>query len=103
MTAPKEANIKTKLSDYSRAISALDQKQYKTCTDNDMSLGLVFRDMNLASSNVIESTPTIYVNGRRLQGIKDVSELRELISEAKAEAVGERQKETGLGVAGNSK
>jgi protein-disulfide isomerase len=48
-----------------------------------MSLGLVLRDLNLASANNINGTPTLFINGQRKQGIKDVAELRQLITEAK--------------------
>jgi Thioredoxin len=54
--------------------------------DNEMSLGLVLRDINLASSLNINGTPTIFINGHRLQGVKDADQLRELIAEARKES-----------------
>src|SRR6185437_4809945 len=43
------ANVKQKLPEYAQPIKALDLKTFQSCLDNEMSLGLVFRDMNLAS------------------------------------------------------
>jgi protein-disulfide isomerase len=51
-----------------------------------MSLGLVFRDMDLASSNQVTGTPTLFVNGHRVAGVKDAAQLRQLISEALKDA-----------------
>jgi protein-disulfide isomerase len=50
-----------------------------------MSLGLVFRDINLASANEVNSTPTLFVNGHRVAGVKDADDLRRLIAEAAKE------------------
>jgi len=50
--------------------------------DNQMPLGLVFRDMDLASSNQVNGTPTLFVNGHRVAGVKDAAQLRQLIVEA---------------------
>ena len=47
-----------------------------------MSLGLIFRDMDLAAMNGVDATPTVYINGQRLLGIKDADQLRRLIAEA---------------------
>ena len=57
-----------------------------------MSLGLVLRDINLANSNRVNATPTLFINGHRLQGVKDAAELREVIAEAAKETRGEAGK-----------
>jgi hypothetical protein len=51
-----------------------------------MSLGLVLRDLNLASANNVNGTPTLYINGQRIQGVKDVNEIRRLLNDARKEA-----------------
>jgi predicted DsbA family dithiol-disulfide isomerase len=43
--------------------------------------------MNLASANQITGTPTIFINGRRIEGVKDPAQLRQLIEDAKAENI----------------
>lgn len=79
-------NIKPKLSEYAQNSKSLDRKSFQNCLDNEMSLGLVFRDMNLASANKVEATPTLFINGHQIPGIKDAQQLRDIIAEAKKEA-----------------
>jgi protein-disulfide isomerase len=79
-------NIKQKLAEYARSEKLVDAKSFQMCLENDLSLGLVFRDMNLASANNIDATPTLFINGRRLTGIKDTAQLQRLIAEAKKES-----------------
>ncbi|HZS57078.1 MAG TPA: thioredoxin domain-containing protein [Bryobacteraceae bacterium] len=64
-----------------------DFAEFQNCVDNQMSLGRVLRDLNLASANNISGTPTLFINGQRKQGIKDAAELRGLIAEAKKAAI----------------
>ena len=75
-------NIKQKLSEYAENSKSLDTKSFQTCLDNEMSLGLVFRDMNLAAANNVEATPTLYINGHLVPGVGDIKQLRALIVEA---------------------
>ena len=79
-------NVKQKLSEYAGNTKALDTKSFQACLDNEMSLGLVFRDMNLASANNVEATPTLYINGHHVPGVRDAQQLRDFIAEAKKEA-----------------
>jgi protein-disulfide isomerase len=80
-------NVKQKLTEFARTAKSLDVNLFQSCLDNEMSLGLVFRDMNLASANQITGTPTIFINGRRIEGVKDPAQLRQLIEDAKAENI----------------
>ncbi|HST78715.1 MAG TPA: DsbA family protein [Verrucomicrobiae bacterium] len=79
-------NIKQKLSEYSHTIKLLDTTSFKNCLDNEMSLGLVFRDMNLASANNVQGTPTLFINNHRIPGVRDANQLRELIAQARQES-----------------
>jgi protein-disulfide isomerase len=80
-------NIRQHLLDFAKSTNSLDLQQFQSCLDNQMSLGLVLRDINLASANNISGTPTLFINGQRIQGIKDAAELRQLIAEAERESV----------------
>ena len=51
-----------------------------------MLLGLVFRGLNLAAANNIDATPTLFINGYRIAGVKDVDQLRKLIADAERDA-----------------
>ena len=81
-------NIHEKLLAFAKSAKSLDVAEFQNCLDNQMSLGLVLRDLNLASANNISGTPTLFINGQRKQGIKDAAELRGLIAEAKKAAGG---------------
>jgi protein-disulfide isomerase len=80
-------NLKQKSNAFAKDVEGLNFSEFENCEENQMSLGLVLRDMNLASANNITATPTLFINGRRVQGIKNASELRQLIADAEAEKV----------------
>ncbi len=80
-------NVKQKLREYAQNAKSLDMKLFQNCLDNEMSLGLVFRDMNLASANNVEGTPTLFVNGHRIAGLKDVKQFEQLIETAQKEPI----------------
>jgi len=48
--------------------------------------GLVFRGLDLAAANNIDATPTLFINGYRIAGIKDADQLRKLIADAQRDA-----------------
>lgn len=83
-------NIKSKLVEYAKVSKKLDMQSFQQCMENEMSLGLVLKDMNLASAYQVNGTPTLFINGRRLQGVKDAAELRQLIAEAEKGAASVR-------------
>jgi predicted DsbA family dithiol-disulfide isomerase len=76
-------NIKQKAAEYAQN-SKLNIDQFKSCLDNDLSLGIIFKDEDLASANNVTATPTLFINGKRVQGVKDEKELLALIKEAQA-------------------
>jgi protein-disulfide isomerase len=78
-------NIKERLSDYARESRMINTAEFKNCLDNELSLGLVFRDENLATANNVNGTPTLFVNGRRISGVKDAADLRMIIDQAEAQ------------------
>jgi predicted DsbA family dithiol-disulfide isomerase len=79
-------NVKQKLVEFAARINSLDQRAFQSCMDNELSLGLVFRDMNLAAANDVNATPTLFVNGHRISGVKDAAQLRGVIEDAAKEA-----------------
>ena len=80
------SNVKEKLLSLARASPKLDITICQSCLENEMSLGLVFRDLNLASAYDVNATPTVFINGQRAAPIKDSAQLRQLIAEAEKEA-----------------
>ncbi|HEX4228458.1 MAG TPA: thioredoxin domain-containing protein [Bryobacteraceae bacterium] len=58
-------NVKDRLLEYARQIKGLDLTNFQDRLDNQLSLGLVLKDMNLATAKNINSTPTLFINGSR--------------------------------------
>lgn len=78
-------NAREKLGEFAKGVAALDQAVFQQCMDNGISLGLILRDMQLAETYQVSGTPTIFINGRRVQGIESAQKLRELIVESRTE------------------
>ena len=65
-----------------KAAPELNISNFQSCLENEMSLGLVIRDIDLGTTNQVTGTPTLFINGHRVQGVKDQTQLRALIGEA---------------------
>lgn len=79
-------NAKQKLGELAKASKGVDAAAFQKCMDNGMSVGLVLKDIDLAEENQISGTPTLFINGHRVQGVESAAKLRELIAEARKEA-----------------
>ena len=79
-------NVHTKLLDQVKTLLAVDTKAYQTCMENSMSLGLVVKDTEAGTANQVRGTPTLFVNGKRLAGVRSADDLRAAISEALQQA-----------------
>jgi protein-disulfide isomerase len=79
-------NAKEKLSELAKDNKGVDAAAFQKCMSNGMSVGLVLKDIDLAVANQINGTPTVFINGHRLQGVESAMKLRELIAEARKEA-----------------
>jgi len=79
-------NAKEKLDELAKGTKGLDATAFQQCMDNGMSVGLVLKDMNLAEVNHVNGTPTLFINGHRLEGVENAAKLRELIAESRKES-----------------
>jgi protein-disulfide isomerase len=78
-------NAKEKLREFANGVHEMDQTGYQRCMEDGMSVGLVLRDMQLAQAYEVSGTPTIFINGRRVEGVESAKKLRDLIGEARVE------------------
>jgi len=76
------ANVGEKLTQFAKQVPDLNIIEFQRCIDNQLSLGLVFQDQNLAATYEVTSTPTLFINGRKIPGIRDAEHFRELVQEA---------------------
>jgi protein-disulfide isomerase len=70
--------------DLAAGIHGLDIKQFDTCVEQQMSLGAVIRDRDLASRLGVRGTPTLFLNGEQLRDISTSSALHHALEEALA-------------------
>jgi protein-disulfide isomerase len=85
-TAITAGNAKEKLAGFASATKGIDAAALEKCLATGMSVGLVLKDMNVAESHQINGTPTVFINGHRIQGVESAAKLREMIAEARKEA-----------------
>ena len=79
-------NAKEKLTEIAKNSKGVDAAAIDKCLANGMSVGLVLKDLNVAESYQINATPTVFINGHRIQGVENAVKLREMIAEARKEA-----------------
>ena len=59
----------------------LNEEAFSACLDSGRMAGEVARDTNVAQSEKINSTPTFYINGQKLVGVKPIAEFKRIIDE----------------------
>lgn len=59
--------------------SRIDIGRYRQCMDNQMSLGLVAKYIKAASLYEINGTPTVFINGKRVEAVRTLTELDMLV------------------------
>jgi protein-disulfide isomerase len=79
-------NAKEKLAEIAKNSKGVDAAAIDKCLTTGMSVGLVLKDLNVAESYKINATPTVFINGHRIQGVQNAAKLREIIAEARKEA-----------------
>jgi protein-disulfide isomerase len=59
-------NAKEKIRQIAQKTESLDYPRFQECMNDQMSLGLVLRDLDLAAANSVDATPTLFINGHRI-------------------------------------
>ena len=80
-------NAKGKILEYARAIPELDAGKLQECLAGGEPSAIVAEDMRFAAANDISATPTFFVNGYRVQGIRNAEQLISIIHERMEKAV----------------
>jgi protein-disulfide isomerase len=78
-------NLKEKASDVARD-SGIDVAKFQECLDGRRTLDAVKADLSEATSLGINSTPTFFINGRRMAGAPDAAGFKQMIDQALAGA-----------------
>jgi protein-disulfide isomerase len=63
--------------------SNIDHKLFHDCVDRGLTVGLVMKDEELGHKNGVSATPTLFINGSRVNGAQDAAQLKRLIDAAR--------------------
>jgi protein-disulfide isomerase len=77
-------NLQEKLVAVADADPALNHDAFHDCVNEALTMGPVSKDVELGKRFGVEATPTIFVNGTKIQGVRDAAQLKDLIEQAKA-------------------
>jgi protein-disulfide isomerase len=74
-------NFGQRLTDWARTTAGVDQKDFERCVSQTLTSGQVERDIALGNELAVNSTPTVYLDGK-LVGDPSLEKLRSLIARA---------------------
>ena len=57
----------------------LDQDEFRSCLRGDQSLEIVKEDGDLAHQNGVSATPTLFINGEKIEGVQQYEVYKEII------------------------
>ncbi|WP_135227888.1 DsbA family protein [Deinococcus fonticola] len=73
---------KERLKELAVNVEGLDQAKFATCLDTDATVAAVDTDTKMAEDNKVSGTPTVFVNGKRVENSMSYDELKKAIDEA---------------------
>jgi protein-disulfide isomerase len=73
-------NVREKVAAFITANAGVDKVQFDKCMDKKLSAGGVAQDVDLGNKNGVHVTPTLFINGTKYDGAKDLTQLRAIIS-----------------------
>jgi protein-disulfide isomerase len=65
--------------EYVRTLNGVDVNKYQACVENKAAAPLVQADVDFATANRLAATPTLFVNGYKMQGVNSAEQLRNII------------------------
>jgi protein-disulfide isomerase len=87
------ADAPKRINDLATEVPGLDMERFRECQKRQMSLGAVIRDREMGRHAGVLATPTIFLNGVELPGVRNGAELHRYLSDAlrknKEEPLGE--------------
>jgi protein-disulfide isomerase len=81
-----EENVKTRIMDLARSLPGINFAAFQGCVEKQESLKTVLRDVSLGNMAGIYATPTLFVNGWRLDGVGNADELKKIVAFALEDA-----------------
>ena len=79
-------NAKSRVLELAKSIPGINFEAFQTCVEKQAALKNVLRDVSMGNMASIYATPTLFVNGWRLDGVGSASELKEVVAYALLDA-----------------
>lgn len=79
-------NAKSRILVLAKSIPGINFEAFQTCVEKQAALKNVLRDVSMGNMASIYATPTLFVNGWRLDGVGSAGELKEVIAYALQDA-----------------
>jgi protein-disulfide isomerase len=78
------ANATEKLTAAADTQPGLNHDTFHQCIDEGFAVGPVAKDVELGNKYGVHATPTLFINGTKVEGVRDAAQLKQLIAEARA-------------------
>ncbi len=82
-----QGNIQQQFMNFAGGTEDIDEQEVSACTERNAAEPVLARDKLLASKLGVHGTPTIFINGKQIRGVRSAGELTEVIDRAAAEQV----------------
>lgn len=79
------ANARTRLLEVAGKMQGMDMKAYQTCVETSQTSEAIRQDVAVGAAHEVRGTPTFFINGRRIAGMRSLEDLRALIADAEKE------------------
>jgi protein-disulfide isomerase len=76
-------NIQAKITETVRSMSSIDMAAYQKCVDESQTAALVKQDSAAGAANEVRGTPTFFINGRIMAGMRSLEDLRAIVADAR--------------------
>jgi protein-disulfide isomerase len=74
--------VKQKLRAYAQSIRGVDVAAYQGCVDSGKAAEIVRADQRLGAAAQVRGTPTVFINGTMLPGLRSPADLHAAIEQA---------------------
>jgi protein-disulfide isomerase len=78
------ANINDKLLAVADSQSGLNHDAFHECIDQALTMGPISKDVELGKRFDVHATPTVFINGTKIEGVRDAAQLKQLIAQARS-------------------
>lgn len=79
------ANARTRLLEVVGKMQGIDVKAYQSCVETSQTSAAIKQDVAAGAAHDVRGTPTFFINGRRIAGMRSLEDLRAIIADAENE------------------